>query len=79
VLARSASDRCCVVDDRLPNSKLDDAGHFTWEDAADEYAQIVSSWWAEGYARAVGRAQNGDFVIEGSDDTTRSARRSPHR
>lgn len=53
------------LDDRLPNSKLDliDAGHFTWEDAANEYAQIVSSWWAEGYARAVGRARNGDFVI----------------
>ena len=38
--------------ERLPNSKLDliDAGHFTWEDAADEYAEIVASWWAGGYA-----------------------------
>jgi pimeloyl-ACP methyl ester carboxylesterase len=37
---------------RLPNSKLDiiDAGHFTWEDAADEYAALVTSWWAGGYA-----------------------------
>jgi pimeloyl-ACP methyl ester carboxylesterase len=33
---------------RLPHSKLDlvDAGHFTWEDAADEYADLVTSWWA---------------------------------
>lgn len=42
---------------RLPNSKLDvlDAGHFTWEDAADEYASLVTSWWGGGYAE-VGRA-----------------------
>jgi pimeloyl-ACP methyl ester carboxylesterase len=34
--------------ERLPNSKLDiiDAGHFTWEDGADEYAALVTSWWA---------------------------------
>jgi pimeloyl-ACP methyl ester carboxylesterase len=40
--------------DRLPNSKLDivDAGHFTWEDAADEYAALVTSWWGGGYATA---------------------------
>jgi pimeloyl-ACP methyl ester carboxylesterase len=37
---------------RLPKSKLDiiDAGHFTWEDAAAEYAAIVTSWWGGGYA-----------------------------
>ncbi|MEV4754531.1 alpha/beta hydrolase [Micromonospora sp. NPDC049559] len=36
---------------RLPNSKLDclDAGHFTWEDAADEYAALVLDWW-DGYS-----------------------------
>ena len=36
------------LDQRLPNSKLDliDAGHFTWEDAADQYADLVTSWWA---------------------------------
>jgi pimeloyl-ACP methyl ester carboxylesterase len=40
--------------ERLPKSKLDviDAGHFTWEDAPDEYAQILSTWWGGGY-RAV--------------------------
>ena len=34
---------------RLPNSKLDiiGAGHFTWEDGADEYARLVTSWWTE--------------------------------
>jgi pimeloyl-ACP methyl ester carboxylesterase len=39
------------LDERLPNSKLDiiDAGHFTWEDAADEYAALVTSWWGEGH------------------------------
>ena len=38
--------------ERLPHSKLDilDAGHFTWEDAADEYAALVTSWWGGGYA-----------------------------
>jgi pimeloyl-ACP methyl ester carboxylesterase len=37
---------------RLPNSRLDllDAGHFTWEDAAEEYAAIVTNWWSGGYA-----------------------------
>jgi pimeloyl-ACP methyl ester carboxylesterase len=36
--------------ERLPNSTLDilDAGHFTWEDAADEYAALVTSWWTGG-------------------------------
>jgi pimeloyl-ACP methyl ester carboxylesterase len=42
------------LDERLPNSKLDmiDAGHFVWEDAADEYAELVTSWWSGGYAAA---------------------------
>jgi pimeloyl-ACP methyl ester carboxylesterase len=33
--------------ERLPHSKLDviDAGHFTWEDAAAEYAALVTGWW----------------------------------
>jgi pimeloyl-ACP methyl ester carboxylesterase len=33
--------------ERLPHSKLDviDAGHFTWEDAAADYAALVISWW----------------------------------
>lgn len=40
------------VDARLPNSKLDivEAGHFTWEDAADEYAALTIGWWDGGYA-----------------------------
>jgi pimeloyl-ACP methyl ester carboxylesterase len=38
--------------ERLQNSKLDliDVGHFVWEDAADEYAALVTSWWRGGYA-----------------------------
>jgi pimeloyl-ACP methyl ester carboxylesterase len=41
-----------VLHERLANSKLDviDAGHFTWEDAAGEYARLVTSWWSGGYA-----------------------------
>ena len=41
--------------ERLPKSKLDliDAGHFIWEDAADQYAALVTRWWTGGYA-AVG-------------------------
>jgi pimeloyl-ACP methyl ester carboxylesterase len=39
--------------ERLPKSKLDiiDAGHFIWEDAADTYAALVTSWWAGGYTK----------------------------
>ena len=35
----------------LPRSKLDilDAGHFTWEDAADQYAALITTWWSGGY------------------------------
>jgi pimeloyl-ACP methyl ester carboxylesterase len=38
--------------ERLPNSRLDilDAGHFTWEDSADDYAALVTNWWGGGYA-----------------------------
>jgi pimeloyl-ACP methyl ester carboxylesterase len=38
--------------DRLPHGKLDflDAGHFTWEDAPDEYATLLTTWWDGGYA-----------------------------
>jgi pimeloyl-ACP methyl ester carboxylesterase len=37
---------------RLPRNRLAiiDAGHFTWEDAADEYAALVTSWWTGGHA-----------------------------
>jgi pimeloyl-ACP methyl ester carboxylesterase len=40
--------------ERLPNSKLDtiDAGHFVWEDGADEFAALVTSWWSTGNATA---------------------------
>jgi pimeloyl-ACP methyl ester carboxylesterase len=37
--------------ERLPCSQLRliDAGHFIWEDAADEYAALVTAWWAGGF------------------------------
>jgi pimeloyl-ACP methyl ester carboxylesterase len=40
--------------ERLPKSKLDliDVGHFAWEDGADQYAALVTSWWNGGYATA---------------------------
>ena len=55
---------------RLPHSKLDilDAGHFTWEDAAKEYAALVTSWWGGGYATTEPAAST----------LTGTARRSPH-
>lgn len=33
--------------ERLPDSQLDivDAGHFTWESAAVDYADLVTAWW----------------------------------
>jgi pimeloyl-ACP methyl ester carboxylesterase len=36
---------------RLPRSTLDliDAGHFVWEDAAADYAALITRWWAGGY------------------------------
>jgi len=39
---------------RLPHSKLDivDAGHFTWEDGADRYSALVTTWWSGGYSTA---------------------------
>ena len=43
--------------ERLPHSKLNilDAGHFVWEEAADEYVAIISAWVQGGYQdRAAG-------------------------
>ena len=39
-----------VIDGPLPRSMLDiiDMGHSTWEDAADQYAALVASWWGQG-------------------------------
>jgi pimeloyl-ACP methyl ester carboxylesterase len=35
--------------ERLPRSELHflDSGHFVWEDAADDYAALVSAWWTK--------------------------------
>jgi pimeloyl-ACP methyl ester carboxylesterase len=43
------------LDERLPHSELSviDAGHFIWEDAAEEYAALVNAWWAEGFKRCM--------------------------
>jgi pimeloyl-ACP methyl ester carboxylesterase len=45
--------------ERLPLSKLAviDRGHFLWEDAAAEYAALVSAWWERGYAAVDRRAE----------------------
>jgi pimeloyl-ACP methyl ester carboxylesterase len=47
--------------ERLPASELAvlDTGHFTWEDGADEYAELVTRWWGGGYAEAARRAAGG--------------------
>jgi pimeloyl-ACP methyl ester carboxylesterase len=41
------------LDDRLPNSELHplDAGHFAWEQAAEEYGRLVVDWVSGGYRR----------------------------
>ena len=31
-----------------------DSSHFAWEDAADEYASLVTAWWAGGYKKRDG-------------------------
>ncbi len=43
---------------RLPASEIAfvDSGHFTWEDAADEYAALVADWWDGGYATTAARS-----------------------
>jgi pimeloyl-ACP methyl ester carboxylesterase len=47
-----------LLDEWLPHSMLNiiDAGHFTWEDAADQYAALVTSWWDAGYATTTSAA-----------------------
>ena len=42
------------LDERLPHSRLTvvDAGHFVWEEAADEYASILADWVTGGYRDA---------------------------
>jgi pimeloyl-ACP methyl ester carboxylesterase len=47
--------------DRLPCSELRvvEAGHFVWEDAADEYAALVNHWWADGFKACVKRSTAG--------------------
>jgi pimeloyl-ACP methyl ester carboxylesterase len=44
--------------ERLPLSRLDvlETGHWAWEDAADEYAALVSAWWNGGYAALTRRS-----------------------
>jgi pimeloyl-ACP methyl ester carboxylesterase len=38
---------------RLPHSEIHliDSGHFAWEDAADEYASLVTAWWTGDYKK----------------------------
>jgi pimeloyl-ACP methyl ester carboxylesterase len=44
---RSTNRECKLSLERLPNAKLAlvDAPHFTWEDGADQYAELVANWW----------------------------------
>jgi pimeloyl-ACP methyl ester carboxylesterase len=41
------------LDELLPNSEIHplDAGHFAWEQAAEEYGQLVADWVSGGYRR----------------------------
>ena len=44
------------LDDLLPNSEIHplDAGHFAWEQAADDYGRLVVDWVSGGYRRVAG-------------------------
>jgi pimeloyl-ACP methyl ester carboxylesterase len=41
------------LDDLLPNSEIHslDAGHFAWEQAAEEYGSLIVDWVKGGYRR----------------------------
>jgi pimeloyl-ACP methyl ester carboxylesterase len=41
------------LDDLLPNSEIHplDAGHFAWEQAAEDYGRLVVDWVSGGYRR----------------------------
>jgi len=43
------------LDQLLPNSEIHplDAGHFAWEQAAEEYGRLVADWVSEGYRRVI--------------------------
>ena len=43
------------LDDLLPHSEIHplDAGHFAWEEAADEYGRLIDDWIRGGYRRVV--------------------------
>jgi pimeloyl-ACP methyl ester carboxylesterase len=43
------------LDDLLPNSEIHplDAGHFAWEEAAEEYGRLIADWISGGYRRVV--------------------------
>jgi pimeloyl-ACP methyl ester carboxylesterase len=43
------------LDDLLPNSEIHplDAGHYAWEQAAEEYGRVVADWVDGGYRRVV--------------------------
>ena len=44
------------LDDLLPNSEIHplEAGHFAWEEAAEEYGGLVAEWVSGGYRRVAG-------------------------
>jgi pimeloyl-ACP methyl ester carboxylesterase len=44
------------LDDLLPNSEMHplDAGHFAWEEAAEEYGRLVADWVSGGYRHVAG-------------------------
>jgi len=59
--------------ERLPKSRLEiiDAGHFIWEDAAETYATLVSSWWAGGCAALSGSVHSVNSAVDDVDRGTR--------
>ena len=62
--------------ERLPNSRLEllDSGHFAWEDAADEFAALVTAWWRGGYAAAGSGGASGPALSTARPSTERQVR-----
>jgi hypothetical protein len=63
----------------LPHSRLDiiDAGPFTWEDVAHQYAVLVTSWWAAGDA-TVDSAAADYAIFERGTESIVPRRAMPH-
>lgn len=69
--------------DLLPNSEIHplDAGHFAWEQAAEEYGQLVVEWVTGGYRRAAAALNSprpGPVEVKSGSSTARKGDQDDH-